>query len=147
MRTVEATVTMDAPPCVVWDVLVHGEDYARWNPFITEASGPLAEGARPQLRIAPPGTRAMSFRPLILEASPGVRLRWIGKLGLPGLCDAEHEFLLNPAKEGGTKLIQRESFRGILVPFLAGALEPTRQGFEAMNAALCERVEAKAGRR
>ena len=147
MRTIEATVVIDAPPPVVWDVLVRGEDYAQWNPFITRASGPLTAGARPLLRMQPPGKRAMTFRPRIVEASPGTRLRWIGKLGLPGLCDAEHEFLLDPTENGGTRLVQRERFRGILVPLLAGMLEPTRQGFEAMNAALRHRAESLDGRR
>jgi hypothetical protein len=61
---------------------------------------------------------------------------------LPGLSDAHHEFRLTPAPGGRTQLVQRETFRGVLVPLLGGMLEPTRQGFEAMHEALRQRVEA-----
>jgi hypothetical protein len=85
----------------------------------------------------------MTFRPRVSDASPEKRLRWIGHLMMPGLCDAEHEFLLTPSAGGGTELMQRETFRGVLVPLLGSMLEPTREGFEAMNKALRERVEAQ----
>ena len=39
--------------------------------------------------------------------------------------------------------VQREEFRGVLVPFFWKSLDThTRQGFEAMNAALKQRAEA-----
>ena len=147
MRTIEATVVIDAPPSLVWDVLVTGEHYEEWNPFITEVSGEFVAGARPRLRIEPPGKPGMTFRARVLDATPQARLRWIGRLGLPGLCDGEHEFLFVAADRGGTQLTQRETFRGVLVPLLGGMLGPTRQGFEGMNAALRERAEARANRR
>lgn len=55
-------------------------------------------------------------------------------------CDALHEIGLEQASESRTRVTQRESFRGVLVPFLTGMLEPTRQGFDAIHAALAERV-------
>jgi hypothetical protein len=143
MRTIEATTVIDAPPSAVWQALTAGEEYSDWNPFITSVSGDLAPGSRPTLRMAPPGKRAMTFRPRVSDASPEKRLRWIGHLMMPGLCDAEHEFLLTPSAGGGTELMQRETFRGVLVPLLGSMLEPTREGFEAMNKALRERVEAQ----
>ena len=146
MRTIEATVVIDAPPSVVWDVLVTGEDYAEWNPFITEVSGEFVTGARPRLRIAPRGARD-DLPPRVLDATPEARLRWIGRLGLPGLCDGEHEFLIVAADRGGRQVTQRETFRGVLVPLLGGVLAPIRQGFHEMNTALRERAEARADRR
>ena len=39
--------------------------------------------------------------------------------------------------------VQREEFRGVLVPFFWKSLDThARQGFEAMNAALKQRAEA-----
>jgi hypothetical protein len=146
MRTIEATTVIDAPLADVWRVLIAGERYAAWNPFIRVVSGDLAPGSRPTLRITPPGKRGSTFRPRVIHASPEAGLRWLGRLILPGLCDADHEFRLTPAAGGRTQLVQRETFRGLLVPLLAGMLEPTRQGFEAMNEALRQRVEAMAER-
>jgi hypothetical protein len=146
MRTIEATTTINAPLADVWRVLIAGEQYADWNPFIHVVSGDLAAGSRPTLRITPPGKRGSTFRPRVMQASPDAGLRWLGQLILPGLCDADHEFKLTPTPDGRTQLTQRETFRGLLVPLLAGMLEPTRQGFEAMNSALRQRVDAIAVR-
>lgn len=142
MRTIEATIVIPAPLTAVWKVLSDGEHYADWNPFITVASGDLTRGSRPTLRITPPGKATTTVRPLVTEASPETGLRWRGRLVLPGLCDADHQFHLTAEADGGTRLVQRETFRGLLVPLLSSLLEPTRQGFEAMNAALRHRVEA-----
>ncbi len=142
MRTIEAATVINAPLADVWRVLIAGEQYAAWNPFIRVVSGDLAPGSRPTLRITPPGKRGSTFRPRVIHASPEAGLRWLGRLILPRLCDADHEFRLTPATGDRTHLVQRETFRGVLVPFLAGMLDPTRQGFEAMNEALRQRVEA-----
>lgn len=144
MRTIESAATIHAPAAEVWEVLVASERYADWNPFITRVQGSLTVGARPTLRIRPPGKKGMTFRPRITHASPGDGLRWRGRLVLPGLCDADHQILLEPRTDGSTVVIQRESFRGVLVPFLAGMLEPTRQGFDAMHTALDQRLTRQA---
>ena len=146
MRTIECTTVIDAPLTAVWKVLSEGNQYEEWNPFITSVSGELQPGARPTLRVAPPGKRAMTFRPRVTDASPDRGLRWKGHLVLPGLCDAEHEFVLTPETPDRTRVTQRETFRGALVPVLGGMLEPTRQGFEAMHQALHHRVQCRAGR-
>lgn len=142
MRTIEASVVIGAPRAAVWDVLMAADDYPDWNPFIREVRGPFTTGARLRVRVRPAGRRTMTFRPRVIEVTPLARLRWIGRLGLPRLCDADHEFVLTDLGDGKTRLTQRETFRGILVPLLAGTLTPTRQGFEAMHDALAHRVAA-----
>jgi hypothetical protein len=146
MRTIESTTVIDAPLTDVWEVLSDVGGYDEWNPFITSVSGRLEPGARPTLRIAPPGKRAMTFRPRVTDASPERGLRWKGHLLLPGICDAVHEFVLTPETPSRTRVTQRETFRGALIPFLGGMLEPTRQGFDAMHEALGHRVRSRAGR-
>jgi hypothetical protein len=143
MRTIESTATIDATPTQIWDVLSAGEQYADWNPFITSVDGPLTVGSRPTLRIKPTGRSGMTFRPRVTHASPETGLRWRGRLFLPGLCDAEHQILLERESETRTRLVQRESFRGVLVPLLSGMLEPTRQGFDAMHGALRRRLVSR----
>ncbi len=145
MRTIESTTVIDAPLTDVWEVLSDGGRYEEWNPFITSVSGHLEPGARPRLRIAPPGKRAMTFRPRVTDASPDRGLRWKGHLVVPGLCDAEHEFALTSETPGRTRVTQRETFRGALMPVLGGMLEPTRRGFDAMHEALRHRVQSRTG--
>jgi hypothetical protein len=70
---------------------------------------------------------------------------WLGHLGISGVFDGAHRFDLEPLPGGGTRFVQTEHFRGALVPLLRGWLRrSTLPGFEAMNGALAERVEAAA---
>lgn len=141
MHEIRTATTIGAPPEAVWAALADTASYGGWNPFIPQLEGRLAVGERLRVRIAPPGGRAMTFRPRVTAAEPGRRLAWLGRLGLPGLFDGEHAFDLEPVA-GGTRLTQSERFTGALVPLLRGSLGATEEGFRQMNEALRERVES-----
>jgi hypothetical protein len=133
-------IDIEAPPAQVWAHLVDLPAYAAWNPFITSAAGSAVVGQRLSLRLQPPGGRGITIRPTVTEASEGTALEWLGHLGVPGVFDGRHRFDLL-AVDGGTRVVQRESFGGVLVRPLRGSLDRhTRAGFEAMNAALRDRV-------
>ena len=84
----------------------------------------------------------MTFTPTVTRVEPGRAFRWVGRLLFPGLFDGEHIYEINPLAEGGVRLVHREEFRGVLVPLFWKSLDThTRQGFEAMNAALKKRAE------
>ena len=141
-KQLSASVEIDATPERVWDVLTDFRAYAEWNPFIVRADGTAAEGERLTNRMQPVGGRAVTFRPTVLEASPGRRLRWLGRLLAPGVFDGEHTFTIEPVGERRVRLTQSERFTGVLVPLLAGSLDRgTLPGFERMNAALKARAE------
>jgi hypothetical protein len=139
---IRTDIEIDAAPEQVWEVLEDFSAYPDWNPFIPEITGPVTEGARLQVRLQPPGGRGMSFRPRLLEVTPGRALRWLGHLGIPGLFDGEHRFRIEPIGPNRVRLVQEERFTGLLVPLILRFAERgTRQGFESMNAALKSRVE------
>lgn len=127
---------IDAPPSAVWAVLTDTAAYPDWNPFITRLTGDLHVDTRLEAVIAPPGGRVMTFRPTVLAVRPERELRWRGRILLPGLFDGEHTFELQPLPGDRTRLVQSERFTGLLVRALRGQLEPTEQGFKAMNEAL-----------
>ena len=133
-------IDIEADPELVWPHLTDLAAYAEWNPFITAATGEVAPGRRLSLRMEPPGGRAVTFRPHVTAVSAASTLEWLGHLGVPGLFDGRHRFDLIPT-ETGTRLIQRETFTGLLVrPFRRSLDRSTLAGFEAMNAALRRRV-------
>jgi hypothetical protein len=137
---IRTEIDIEAPPEVVWPHLVGLAAYAEWNPFITSASGAADEGQQLTLRMEPPGGRAMTFRPRVTAVSRPTHFEWLGHLVVPGLFDGRHRFELL-ATGSGTRLIQSEEFRGLLVRPLRRMLDgPTRAGFEAMNDALRRRV-------
>ena len=148
MKHLHSEITIAAPPDAVWAVLTDFAAYPEWNPFVREIAvdGDLVAGARLQVQIGPPGRRPMRLKPVVRHLDPEHELRWLGRLGLPGLFDGEHTFRLEATADGGTHFVQEERFTGVLVPLVWRSLrEPTRGGFEAMNEALAERVRARLG--
>jgi hypothetical protein len=144
-KELRAHIEIDATPERVWRVLTDFEQYAEWNPFMTQAGGIPAVGERLTIRMQPVSGRAMTFQPRVLEADPGKRLRWLGRLLLPRIFDGEHTFTIQPLDGGRIRFIQEEQFRGILVPLLGRSLDRrTLPAFEQMNQALKRRSEQEA---
>ena len=114
--------------------------FPEWNPFIRRITGTPTVGSRLEVTLEPPDGRAITLKPTVLKAHPNQELAWFGRLMLPGIFDGEHHFELQP-RNGGTLFVQREAFKGILVPLVGGVLGKTRRGFEQMNAALKQRAE------
>jgi hypothetical protein len=141
MKTIDAVTEIDAPVQAVWDELSAVSTYSGWNPFITTFEGELVVGNRVEVRIAPPGGRAMTFRPTITAVEEGRRLEWLGRLLVPGIFDGRHSFQLEDLGQGRTRLTQTETFSGVLVALTGKTLERTRAGFEAMNQAVRLRAE------
>jgi hypothetical protein len=141
VRTVSAAIQIEAPPMAVWAILTDLGRYPEWNPLFLEAAGDIVAGQRIRLTSKQPATgRPMTVKPKIIVAEPGVGLRWVSSL--PGIIGGEHSFELS-AVDGGTRLIQSESFRGPLVPFSGKTLASTEAAFQALNQALKERAEAR----
>jgi hypothetical protein len=126
----------------VWHVLTDFGEYAEWNPFIRSIEGDAQKGGKLTVRIEPPGGKAMTFKPTVLAAEPNRELRWIGRFLIPGLFDGEHTLRVEPIDERRSRFVQKERFKGILVPPFKSALDKTEIGFEQMNAALKQRAEA-----
>ncbi len=142
MYEMRTEIDIAASPETVWGVLTDASSFETWNPFIHRMEGELRVGSTLDIEVGTEGKSRMTFKPRLLRVDPGKELRWRGKLMMPGIFDGEHIFELE-AIDGGTRLVHREEFRGILVPFLRGMLErDTLPGFQAMNRALKERVEA-----
>jgi len=139
--TVSTTIDIDASPQAVWEVLTDFAAYPTWNPFMDRLDGTPAVGAKLVVHMTPPGGRAMTFKPTVLVVTAGRELRWLGKLGVGGLFDGEHSFVLTPLADGATRLVQAETFSGLLVGLAKSTLGSTRLGFEAFNQALKDRVE------
>ena len=145
--TISTTIDIHATPQAVWDVLSDFAAYGEWNPFMDRIQGTPEVGAKLVVHMSPPGGRGMTFKPTVLAATPARELRWLGTLGVRGLFDGEHSFLLTPNADGSTRVTHAEHFSGILVAALKGTLKNTHAGFEAFNLALKDRVETARAQR
>ena len=141
MKELRSDIEISAPAERVWQILTDFAAYPDWNPFIPRLAGAAEVGARLEVRITPPDSRGMTFRPTVLAAEPNRELRWLGRLVMPGLFDGEHSFRLEQRGPDRVQFIQGERFSGLLVPVFGGMLRKTERGFEAMNQALKARAE------
>lgn len=142
MKQLRTEIIINAPVSRVWEILTDFNNYPEWNPFIKSFNGEVREGSRFKVTIHPPDGSPMTFNPMCLALKKDSEFRWLGHLFFKGLFDGEHIFELESLDNGTTHFVQRENFRGILVPLLWGSLEDkTRRGFEAMNEALKVRAE------
>ena len=141
-KTLGSAIDIAAAPDRVWQVLSNFSAYPQWNPFIVRAEGHAEVGSRLTLRMQPVGGRAVTLRPTVIDADEGRRLRWRGRVGIRGIFDAEHVFILESLGDGRTRLSQTERFTGVLVPLMAKSLDRrTLPAFRAMNDALRRRAE------
>lgn len=87
------------------------------------------------------GSRTMTLHPTVLVVQPEKELRWLGSLIISGIFDGEHSFIIEPLGENRVRLVQSETFNGLLIPFSGSLLDETESSFRAMNQALKKRAE------
>jgi hypothetical protein len=145
---IEHTAEIDAPPERVWRVLTDLEAYPDWNPYVLEITGGQALGDTLTLTILQRNWDGpLTLFPVLSRREAPRTWGWHGSVGVPGLHETEHYFVLEPLSGGRTRLVQREEFRGWLPGWMNSEdhRAPTREAFRAMNLALAARVEAQEG--
>jgi hypothetical protein len=131
-------VEIAAPPQAVWSVLADNANYPAWNPYHVQVTGEMAPGQKLMVHIHKPNGEETTVKPHLLRLVPNRELTWGG--GVRGLFYGEHVFLLEETAEHHTRLIHKESFRGLAVRFVP--LEAIDEGYALMNEALKRHIEA-----
>jgi hypothetical protein len=140
--TLHKTIVIHSERSQIWAVLTDLGAYRRWNPFMISASGVVRTGATVHITLRDAYGGTMTFSPRIEVVRPGRELRWIGRVGIPGIVDGEHDFVLTDVGPGLVRVTQQESFSGVLVPFLHGSLDDgTLPQFAKMDRALANLAE------
>ena len=141
---IKTEILINATPEKVWAIFSNFENYPNWNPFIKSIKGNVKIGKKIIVRIEPPESNGMTFKPKVLAFETTKELKWLGHLLFAGLFDGEHKFELIDNKNGTTTFIQSEKFKGILVLLFKKQLNSnTKQGFEKMNRKLKELAEMR----
>jgi hypothetical protein len=143
MKNIQTEILINTDITKVWDVLMNFDNYPKWNPFITSISGERKLGNRLTVSINPPGGKGMTFKPNILTLEANKEFRWKGKLGINGIFDGEHYFILESVDKDITKFIHGEKFSGLLVPLVGKMLDKTQKGFQLMNESIKNECERK----
>ena len=143
MKNIQTEILINTDITKVWDVLMNFDNYPKWNPFITSISGEPKLGSRLTVFIKPPGGNGMTFKPNILTLEANKEFRWKGKLGINGIFDGEHYFILESVDKDITKFIHGEKFSGLLVPLVGKMMDKTQKGFQLMNESIKKECEKK----
>jgi hypothetical protein len=150
-QEITTTIEIAATPEQVWTVLADLPSYPQWHPVFRAVSGQLTAGSKLTITSTIPTTgHTMTVKVKVLTAEPGTELRWESKL--LGVTISERRFLLSPV-EGGTALVQAETYRGLRGMGALGGPGSARstvsvigriQGtFEAINQAIKEQAEER----
>lgn len=143
MRELLTEIEIESSADVIWAILMDFPNYPSWNPFIREISGNPHLNERLKVHLKPRGGLGMTLKPTVMKLDTNKAFAWKGRLGLNGIFDGHHEFILENIRSGIVRFIHREQFSGLLVPMIWPMLEKnTRLGFQEMNAALKRLAES-----
>ena len=121
----------------MWEVLADFDTYPQWNPLLRDMQGTLTAGSRLRVSIRLAWWFRMVIHPVVTHAEAPLSLRWKGSLIIPGMFEGVHTFEIEDVGNDRVKLVQSETFSGLLVPIiLVLILGLMRRGFEAMNVAV-----------
>jgi hypothetical protein len=142
MSSLYTAIEINAPKSVVWQALVHKEDWLKWNTFLydRDPTQPLVQGRTVQLALRRSREETETeFAPRITLLQPGVCLRWnYSALGF----HSEHVFELQEIGSNRSKYIHQEHFSGwvtqLFLPFLR---QDEQQGLRRMASELKQYVE------
>jgi hypothetical protein len=126
-----ATTEIEAPVARVWALLTDADDYPRWNSTVSKIEGRIAPGEKLRLRV--PGT-ARVFSPRVSVFVPERRMVWRG--GFLPLFEGIRVFELEAHGGTRTRFTLGETFRGLILPLVAGQMPDFVPIFERFAADL-----------
>jgi len=141
-RDLRTVVDIEASVAHVWRVLFDTAGYPEWNPMIRKLACPkgLAPGMPINLTFRLGAVVLPRVPARVTKFQPEHVLAWKG--GVAGLQTGEHYFLLEPRREGVTRVIHGERWRGLAVAPVISALGPRLfAGYRGLNHALRVRCE------
>ena len=142
MKRIRTRHRIDSPPALVWAVLTDFRSYAKWNPLNVWADGDARPGARVAMRFVDAGGgkgKVIAQTVTVTDCVPERRLEWVGRI--PLLFTGRHFFELRQGR-AGTELVHGEDLSGLVpMTFSKRRIERQKAAYQAMNAALADRVQ------
>lgn len=135
-KTISAGGFIAASPNKVWQALMDTEAYGEWHPVLVEFAGPFEEGKSVSFKLKNEAGEISDMEAEVYELRANETLNQGG--GIPLILTFDHRWILSE-EEGGTRLVQREDFRGIGVWFWDPSWFETAYGDAIQN--LRQRVE------
>ncbi len=144
MRELRTEIQISAPIDRVWQVLTDFDHWKDWNPMVNQVSGNATLGSMLNITMCGSGGKdAMKYQPILLEVSPPPSFRWRATM-MSGLMFTNDRGFELSEKNGGTVLVNKEEFSGLMVPLFWGKMNLfVVPMLEKMNKALKDKLEAR----
>lgn len=119
-RQTSVSLLINADPTIVWAILTHAADYARWNSTIIGIEGKIAPNEKIALKSTLDPKRV--FKLAIKEFDVNQRLVWGDAMG-------KRIFILKKTAENQTEFSMNEKIGGPLFPLFAKMIPPFDDAF------------------
>ena len=138
MKSYKATITINASPEQIWDILVDASRYPDWDPGMVRVEGRLAQGEKVKFFTKFSPNQAFAVKVTAFE--PGKRMVLTG--GMPfGLFKSERTHTLTSGTDGHTLFQTEEMFSGLLLPIFGRSLPDLTESFKQFAAGLKKQAE------
>jgi hypothetical protein len=115
-------IIISAPVEQVWDILIDLDKYGEWNPLLYQAAG-IVEVGETVIVFAKTASKDMKFMCKVTRVEPFCEFAWRFPVIHPILFRGEHIFRIERLSENETQFIDREWFKGLLLPTQAKDLK------------------------
>ena len=138
----EAVVTIDAPPCEIWRVLVDLDRYPEWNRYATSAVGELRVGGEVEINVPRQGEKRGPVNNRVTELVINQRLCWRSLSWYKFLVYGVRCRHLEVQSDGTTIFREVETMHGSLAGVIQRAMAPQLlRGLQSECESLKEEVE------
>jgi len=138
----EAVVTIDAPPCEIWRVLVDLDRYPEWNRYATSAVGELRVGGEVEINVPRQGEKRGPVNNRVTELVINQRLCWRSLSWYKFLVYGVRCRHLEVQPDGSTIFREVETMHGSLAGVIQRAMAPQLlRGLQSECDSLKEEVE------
>ncbi len=138
MKCFSTSTLIQASPETIWNILVDGRSWLKWNPTVTKIDGTIAPGETVKVHTKINPDRVFAIK--VSEFVPYERMVWTGSMPF-GLFKGERIYSLSRHADGSVKFSMRESFSGLMAALIAQSIPDLQPAFDEFAAALKQRAE------
>ncbi|WP_228003001.1 SRPBCC domain-containing protein [Nocardia australiensis] len=140
---VDATVDIDAPVDLVWQVITDFSHYGEWNPFVTECRSTLVPGKPIDMLVQVSGSTPRRQREWIRSHTPGHELSYAMKPVPLGALHSLRSHTVTALDGDRTRYESHFELAGWFQPVVSTILGKNLQrGFTGMTAGIRTRAES-----